>query len=488
MKFAKQLQTELVQEWYTQYIDYKLMKKALKVVDSSDATEAFCRLLEREILKVHSFMQGRQKAIKEDICPLELRPAVEFAGLQFSLEDLVQTIENFRNFAALNQMALRKIIKKFDKRFQVSFIDSIGLPDTSQMLVSNRDVSTWLLDPAVRCLRLIHSSTSISRCLSEKKFHFWLEELRAGVHLSALRVQGRGQALGGPLQTLLIRLGRDGGTSHQSEVELRECENHRSWRIRNTFIDHDFDETAPRTQRSQSVPPRGSMPALCHDTAEEEQQSSAMTIFDEQMRWSPSHEPLDEGSRHGDWHSSDHMFSNHFALLAASEDCTSDLASGSSSLAHSGRRGGGKGSRSASSKWWADVTEACPISGFLISLLPYPPFKFVQSSGNCLVDGPFLVLQVLSSWCFVVLGRPLSMSDIASLDAYMKRCKLGPFRLGRALELGATETREAQQELAALRSKARRKLEGLKHIQKARLGRGPADVAQPSRPKRTGQN
>ncbi|CAE7911030.1 Dhrs13 [Symbiodinium sp. KB8] len=88
-----------------------------------------------------------------------------------------------------------------------------------------------------------------------------------------------------------------------------------------------------------------------------------------------------------------------------------------------------------------------------------------------LVDGPFMVLQVLSTWNFDVLGHELTVSDIKALDSYMKRCKLGPFRLGRALELLSDPSHEAREELESLRSKARRRLEGLKHIQRVRMNR-----------------
>ncbi|CAE7345648.1 Dhrs13 [Symbiodinium natans] len=82
-----------------------------------------------------------------------------------------------------------------------------------------------------------------------------------------------------------------------------------------------------------------------------------------------------------------------------------------------------------------------------------------------------MVLQVLSTWNFDVLGHELTACDIKALDSYMKRCKLGPFRLGRALELLSDPSHEAREELESLRSKARRRLEGLKHIQRVRMNR-----------------
>jgi hypothetical protein len=85
-----------------------------------------------------------------------------------------------------------------------------------------------------------------------------------------------------------------------------------------------------------------------------------------------------------------------------------------------------------------------------------------------LVDGPYLVLEILSTWNWDVLGRPLLVTDVSGLDAYMKRCKLGPYRLGKALELLSIGTPEATRELENLRTQAQRKLDNLKHIQKVR--------------------
>jgi len=65
-----------------------------------------------------------------------------------------------------------------------------------------------------------------------------------------------------------------------------------------------------------------------------------------------------------------------------------------------------------------------------------------------------MVLQVLSTWNFEVLGHQLTVSDIKALDMYMKRCKLGPFRLGRALELLSDKSSQ-----------------GLKHIQRVRMNK-----------------
>jgi len=137
------------------------------------------------------------------------------------------------------------------------------------------------------------------------------------------------------------------------------------------------------------------------------------------------------------------------------------------------------GSSSGPSKWWTQVSEHCPLCDFPICMLPYPPFKLQMREGGAkdymLVDGTYLLLHVLTTWNFDVRGHPLNVGDIKALDNHMKRCKLGPYRLGHALELLATGTAQSQKELEELRASARKKLENLKHIQKVRRGRMPGE-------------
>lgn len=126
-------------------------------------------------------------------------------------------------------------------------------------------------------------------------------------------------------------------------------------------------------------------------------------------------------------------------------------------------------------RWWTNLMETCPISGFPVGLLPYPPFKLqtpVAKSKSRLVDGNYLVLLMLSSWRFEVLGVPVTASQIQALDAYMRRCKLGPFRLAHALEMHRIGTPSALEDLQALRDRATARLDVLQHVQRARLQRG----------------
>jgi len=81
-------------------------------------------------------------------------------------------------------------------------------------------------------------------------------------------------------------------------------------------------------------------------------------------------------------------------------------------------------------------------------------------------------MQVIVSGCASVCLRELDASDLALLDKYVHRCKLGAFRPSRALQLvqGALSGQpEAASELNRLRTAARLELGKLRHIQENRL-------------------
>lgn len=137
----------------------------------------------------------------------------------------------------------------------------------------------------------------------------------------------------------------------------------------------------------------------------------------------------------------------------------------------------------ACARWWTKpmLPLLCPLTKFPMCLLPYPPFKFrvdsKRSGPHQLVDGKFLAMNVIVTGELFACGRELQASDIIALDDYIRRCKLGPYRPGRAVELrrqaenGATpDLREqAAKELETCRSSARAELGKLRRIQENRL-------------------
>eukprot|EP00445_Apocalathium_hangoei_P042515 CAMPEP_0203973132 /NCGR_PEP_ID=MMETSP0359-20131031/99430_1 /ASSEMBLY_ACC=CAM_ASM_000338 /TAXON_ID=268821 /ORGANISM="Scrippsiella Hangoei, Strain SHTV-5" /LENGTH=475 /DNA_ID=CAMNT_0050911275 /DNA_START=49 /DNA_END=1472 /DNA_ORIENTATION=- len=292
MKFAKKLQDELYSEWCDGYIDYKMMKKVLKQ-ENDEAVSLFCGALEEQLHKCHSFMMGQQRTISDEIVTLEFQ--VGLNDLCCSSNDstirlsghcsrLVDRIERFRHFALLNHMAIRKIIKKFDKRFQMHFLQSIGLPDTTKLLVSDRDVGKWLLDPAQHILGLMqelvqvrNGRTSVERPL--RQFNFWVSELRMGAQRARQRV--RYGEMPDPT-TLRLRL-----VSGEiiADDELLVADRSR-FCVRNTFIDGCAEQRGRAgPQRAASLPPRRAAIVAAAVEEEEEEESEPSSAGSSPPGW-----------------------------------------------------------------------------------------------------------------------------------------------------------------------------------------------------------
>ncbi|CAJ1327879.1 unnamed protein product [Effrenium voratum] len=130
-------------------------------------------------------------------------------------------------------------------------------------------------------------------------------------------------------------------------------------------------------------------------------------------------------------------------------------------------------------RWWAKPTSPllCPLSGFPTCLLPYPPFKLrvdpSRATPHCLVDGKFLALRCIVTGQYAACGRELQETDIIALDEYVHRCKLGPFRPSRALDLQTAAShgdQKAAEDLKRLLAAAHAELGKLKRIQENRFG------------------
>ncbi|CAJ1335381.1 unnamed protein product [Effrenium voratum] len=302
---------------------------------------------------------------------------------------------------------MRKIIKKFDKRFHCRFQEVIGLPDTAQQLVTAEDISVRLLKPAHECLRQIRSyrpSTinQVERPLLQlRQFTFWVRELQNGIELLGVHIGGTGE-------------------------DLSTC-------VKNTFIDVSEHESPLRRSRAKSWDCTRVQVACPGDVPPSSDEDGQEGPSDSKPKNCSGSERRSEPRR-------------------AKE--------------HSG-----------SQKWWGELSDNCAISGFPIAHLPYPPFKLQmgKGKGHKFVDGQFLMLQILSSFNFESLGRPLTQAEVQALDQHIKKCKLSPLRVSRGLELLCLVSQgnlRARQEMAELRAKAAKKLGALKHIQRARLQRG----------------
>ncbi|CAA0831520.1 SPX domain-containing membrane protein [Striga hermonthica] len=138
--FGKKLKERQIQEWQGYYINYKLMKKKVKqyanqieagALEHRHVLKDFSRMLDNQIEKIVLFMLEQQGLLASRISKLneqqdylqeqpdiskicELREAYRAVG-----QDLLKLLF----FVEMNAIGLRKILKKFDKRFRYKFTD-----------------------------------------------------------------------------------------------------------------------------------------------------------------------------------------------------------------------------------------------------------------------------------------------------------------------------------------------------------------------------
>ncbi|CAL1169254.1 unnamed protein product [Cladocopium goreaui] len=308
------------------------------------------------------------------------------------------------------------------------------MPAPAQQLVTSKDISVRLLQPANECLRqmqlfstlLGHPSLAtrlhVERPLLQlRQFTFWLRELENGLQLLGVHITGEGD-------------------------DWSTC-------VKNTFIEvNEHGESPLRRSRAKSWCAQMALPSESNGSHNSDYEAAS------------SDEPPEP---------------------AKPSATTGATAGASSSSRPAYRKNQGVKEEAGKHRWWADLSDLCPLSGFPIAHLPYPPFKLqvAKGQGHNFFDGQFLMLHILSSFNFEISGRSLTQQEIQALDGHVKKCKLSPFRLSRALELlylVGQGNAHAQQEMAELRSKAAKKLGALKHIQRARLQRG--DCATPAVP------
>ncbi|KAG5573177.1 hypothetical protein H5410_062943 [Solanum commersonii] len=138
--FGKKLKERQIQEWQGYYINYKVMKK--KVKEYADQIQAgalnqryvlkdFSRMLDKENEKVVLFLLEQQGVFASRIS--QLNEQQDSLQEQPDISKVTELREAYRNvgrdllkllfFVEINAIGLRKILKKFDKRFDYKFTD-----------------------------------------------------------------------------------------------------------------------------------------------------------------------------------------------------------------------------------------------------------------------------------------------------------------------------------------------------------------------------
>ncbi|XP_073131453.1 SPX domain-containing membrane protein At4g22990-like isoform X1 [Henckelia pumila] len=138
--FGKKLKERQIPEWQGYYINYKLMKKKVKqysnqieagALDRRHVLKDFSRMLDKQIETIVLFMLEQQGLIATRIAQLnEQQDAIQeepdiskISELRESYRAVAQDLLKLLFFVEMNAIGLRKILKKFDKRFGYKFTD-----------------------------------------------------------------------------------------------------------------------------------------------------------------------------------------------------------------------------------------------------------------------------------------------------------------------------------------------------------------------------
>lgn len=116
MKFGKRLKRESHVEWESYYLNYKELKKIIKNVVASGSVDCkpFFDILETELDKLNDFFCGRV-ALFEEMFPFMAGRLQKGDPKIDSFMQWCEGLDHLRKYVVLNYIAVRKIVKKFDK-------------------------------------------------------------------------------------------------------------------------------------------------------------------------------------------------------------------------------------------------------------------------------------------------------------------------------------------------------------------------------------
>ncbi|KAL8112402.1 SPX domain-containing membrane protein At4g22990-like [Apium graveolens] len=130
--FGKKLKERQIQEWQRYYINYKLMKKKVKhysrqieigALDRRHVLKDFSRMLDNQIETTVLFLLEQQGLLANRIAVLGKQQEVisNISELREAYRDVGRDLLKLLSFVEINAIGLRKILKKFDKRFGYKF-------------------------------------------------------------------------------------------------------------------------------------------------------------------------------------------------------------------------------------------------------------------------------------------------------------------------------------------------------------------------------
>ncbi|KAK8947975.1 hypothetical protein KSP40_PGU004831 [Platanthera guangdongensis] len=140
VNFGKKLTKDQIPEWKRRYINYKLMKKKVRQYveqtetggkDRRQVLKEFSRMLDDQIEKIVLFLLEQQGLLasrlenlwEQRVNLLEQPDISKLLELREAYNEVARDLEKLLKFVDLNATGIRKILKKFDKRFGYRFTD-----------------------------------------------------------------------------------------------------------------------------------------------------------------------------------------------------------------------------------------------------------------------------------------------------------------------------------------------------------------------------
>ncbi|EES07458.1 hypothetical protein BDA96_04G301200 [Sorghum bicolor] len=140
VNFGKKLMADQLEEWREYYINYKMMKKKVKQYVQQTQTggknrdqvlKEFSRMLDDQIEKVVLFLLQQQGHLARRIEKLGVQRAMlmqqsdvsQICQLRQAYREVGYDLVKLLRFLDMNATGIRKILKKFDKRFGYKFTD-----------------------------------------------------------------------------------------------------------------------------------------------------------------------------------------------------------------------------------------------------------------------------------------------------------------------------------------------------------------------------
>ncbi|KAF0933272.1 hypothetical protein E2562_017061 [Oryza meyeriana var. granulata] len=140
VNFGKRLMADQLEEWKEYYINYKMMKKKVKQYvqqtqnggrDREQVLKEFARMLDDQIEKIVLFLLQQQGHLASRIEKLGEQRALlmeqsdpsQISELREAYREVGIDLMKLLRFVDMNATGIRKILKKFDKRFGYKFTD-----------------------------------------------------------------------------------------------------------------------------------------------------------------------------------------------------------------------------------------------------------------------------------------------------------------------------------------------------------------------------